>query len=115
LPRAPLLQATLVGKEGKLIENVFNKVNEKERELITIFNEAFKEKKVINIGVVSQLTGLSQRKIRYYEQQNLISPTKYNSNTRKYSFSDIEKLMAISDKIQKGIQTSEIRREWTSK
>ncbi len=76
-----------------------------------IKHESYKEIKAISIGVVSELTGLSHRKIRYYEQRHLISPQKLNSNVRKYSFSDIEKLVDISSKIKEGYLTSEIRRE----
>ncbi|MCD8502788.1 MAG: MerR family DNA-binding transcriptional regulator, partial [Bacillaceae bacterium] len=30
---------------------------------------SYKDKKVITIGVVSELTGLSERQIRYYEEK----------------------------------------------
>lgn len=74
-------------------------------------NEPYKEIKAISIGVVSELTALSYRKIRYYEEQKLISPQKSKANTRKYSFSDIEKLIEISSKIKEGYLTKEIRKE----
>lgn len=68
------------------------------------------EKKVITIGIVSELTGLSDRQIRYYEERKLIFPARTNGGTRKYSFSDIDKLMDIANKMEDGLQTFEIRR-----
>jgi MerR family transcriptional regulator, global nitrogen regulator len=74
-------------------------------------NPSYKEKKVISIGVVSELTGLSERQIRYYEERKLIFPERSKGGNRKYSFSDVEALMDIADKIEDGVQTFEIRRE----
>mgnify|MGYP005842493029 CR=1 FL=1 len=72
---------------------------------------SYKDKKVITIGTVSELTGLSERQIRYYEERKLIFPERSKQGIRKYSFSDIEKLMEIANKIEDGLQTGEIRRE----
>lgn len=72
-------------------------------------DESFKYKKVINIGVVSELTGLSERKIRYYEERKLIFPERNASGTRKYSFQDVEVLVAISNEVEDGVSTFEIR------
>lgn len=74
-------------------------------------NQSYKDKKVMNIGIVSELTGLSQRRIRYYEECNLIAPEKLNTTNRRYSFNDIEKLSYISSKMKAGFLTKEIRRE----
>jgi MerR family transcriptional regulator, global nitrogen regulator len=75
-------------------------------------NEAsYKDKKVITIGVVRELTGLSERQIRYYEERKLIFPERTPGGSRKYSFSDIELLMDIAEKIEDGVQTFEIRQE----
>jgi DNA-binding transcriptional MerR regulator len=72
---------------------------------------SYKDKKVITIGVVKELTGLSERQIRYYEERKLIFPTRSNGGSRKYSFADIELLMEIAEKIEDGIQTYEIRQD----
>lgn len=72
-------------------------------------DDSFKHKKVITIGVVSELTGLSERKIRYYEERKLVFPDRTSSGTRKYSFLDIEKLVAISNDLEDGVSTFEIR------
>ena len=70
---------------------------------------SYKEKKVISIGIVSELTGVSQRKIRYYEERGLLFPERSNKGIRKYSFQDVETLMKIAEKMEEGVQTAEIR------
>ncbi|MGJ9383331.1 MerR family transcriptional regulator [Salipaludibacillus sp. CF4.18] len=72
---------------------------------------SYKDKKVIGIGIVSELTGLSERKIRYYEERKLIFPDRSKGGTRKYSFDDVERLVDIANKMEDGMQTFEIRRE----
>lgn len=76
---------------------------------------SYKDKKVMTIGIVSELTGLSERKIRYYEERKLISPERTQKGTRKYSFNDIEKLMEIAEKREEGVQTTEIKKEFKKK
>ncbi|QKS70999.1 MerR family transcriptional regulator [Paenalkalicoccus suaedae] len=72
---------------------------------------SYKDKKVISIGIASELTGLSERQIRYYEERKLIFPERSKGGTRKYSFGDIERLVDIANKMEDGMQTFEIRRE----
>ncbi|HLO12002.1 MAG TPA: MerR family transcriptional regulator [Pseudoneobacillus sp.] len=73
--------------------------------------QSYKDKKVITIGIVRELTGLSERQIRYYEERKLIFPERSSGGSRKYSFSDVELLMEIANKIEDGVQTHEIRQE----
>lgn len=72
---------------------------------------SYKDKKVITIGVVRDLTGLSERQIRYYEERKLIFPERTPGGSRKYSFADVELLVEIANKIEDGVQTHEIRKE----
>ncbi|WP_026568785.1 MULTISPECIES: MerR family transcriptional regulator [Sediminibacillus] len=72
---------------------------------------SYKERKVITIGVVSELTGLSERQIRYYEERKLIFPERTHRGNRKYSFTDVEQLIDIANKREEGVQTFEIRQE----
>ncbi|NHN35209.1 MerR family transcriptional regulator [Paenibacillus agricola] len=65
--------------------------------------------KVMGIGVVCELTGLSERQIRYYEERQLISPNRTQGRTRKYSFEDVEKIKEIQQKMMEGFNTFEIR------
>ncbi|RXT13965.1 MerR family transcriptional regulator [Ammoniphilus sp. CFH 90114] len=71
---------------------------------------SYKEKKVITIGIVSELTGLSERQIRYYEERQLIFPDRTKGGTRKYSFNDVDRLVEIANKMEDGYQTFEIRK-----
>ncbi|MDC3416935.1 MerR family transcriptional regulator [Aquibacillus salsiterrae] len=74
-------------------------------------NPSYKERKVITIGVVSELTGLTERQIRYYEERKLIFPERSAKGNRKYSFMDVEQLIEIANKREEGVQTYEIRQE----
>lgn len=67
------------------------------------------EKKVISIGTVSQLSGLSTRQIRYYEERKLIFPERTHGGTRLYSFRDVEKLVEIVERMDEGFQTHDIQ------
>lgn len=71
---------------------------------------SYKDKKVITIGMVSELTGLTERKIRYYEERKLVFPERTPGGTRKYSFLDVERLIDIANKMEDGMQTFEIRK-----
>lgn len=78
-------------------------------------DNSYKDKKVITIGIVRELTGLSERQIRYYEERKLLFPERTAGGSRKYSFSDVELLMEIANKIEDGVQTYEIRQEMVRK
>ena len=72
-------------------------------------HESFREKKIISIGNVSELLGLSVRQIRYYEERGLVLPERSKKGTRKYSLQDIEALSMIANYIEEGMQTVEIK------
>ncbi|WP_261131022.1 MerR family transcriptional regulator [Bacillus sp. Marseille-Q3570] len=82
---------------------------------MSVDESSYRERKVIVIGVVKELTGLSERQIRYYEERKLIFPERTVKGTRKYSFSDVETLMEIANKREDGVQTNEIKKEMVSK
>lgn len=71
---------------------------------------SFRKKKIISIGNVSELLGLSLRQIRYYEERGLILPERSSKGTRKYSLLDIEILSIIAEYVEEGIQTAEIKK-----
>ena len=60
------------------------------------------------IGIVQDLTQLTGRQIRYYEEQGLISPSRTESKRRLYSFNDVERLLAIKDYIDQGFNLAAI-------
>lgn len=70
---------------------------------------SYKKSKVITIGIVSELTGLTERQIRYYEERKLVFPERSKRGSRKYSFHDVEQLIDIANKREEGVQTFEIR------
>lgn len=78
---------------------------------MTLNDNSFKDKKVISIGTVCELTGLSERQIRYYETRKLLFPERSKTGIRRYSFQDIEILVEIANQLEEGIWTSEIRQE----
>ena len=61
------------------------------------------------IGIVMKLTDLSARQIRYYEQHELISPTRTSGNQRLFSFNDVERLLEVKALIEKGVNIAGIR------
>ncbi|MFO1441697.1 MerR family transcriptional regulator [Bacillus sp. Bva_UNVM-123] len=62
------------------------------------------------IGPVMQLTELTARQIRYYEEHQLISPARTEGNRRMFSLNDIDKLLEIKDLIDQGINMAGIKR-----
>ncbi|WP_277613891.1 MerR family transcriptional regulator [Neobacillus muris] len=61
------------------------------------------------IGTVMQLTELTARQIRYYEEHQLISPARNQGNRRLYSLSDIDRLLEIKDLIDQGVNMAGIK------
>lgn len=67
------------------------------------------EEKVMNIGTVKELTGLSERQIRYYEERKLVFPKRTKGGARRYSFEDVSRLREIQEKLQDGFHTFELK------
>ncbi|SHN31102.1 MerR family transcriptional regulator [Gracilibacillus kekensis] len=61
------------------------------------------------ISVVKDLTKLSGRQIRYYEEQGLISPVRNEGNRRMFSLHDIDRLKQIKKLIDQGINIAGIK------
>lgn len=61
------------------------------------------------IGIVMQLTELSARQIRYYEEHQLISPARTDGNRRLFCLNDIDRLLEIKDLIDQGINMAGIK------
>lgn len=58
---------------------------------------------VFPIGTVMELTGLTARQIRYYEEYELIKPKRSESNRRLYSLNDVDKILDIGDLMEEGM------------
>ncbi|MDQ0199884.1 MerR family transcriptional regulator [Neobacillus ginsengisoli] len=61
------------------------------------------------IGTVMQLTELTARQIRYYEEHQLISPARTDGNRRLFSLNDIDSLLEIKDLIDQGINMAGVK------
>ncbi|GMO00941.1 MerR family transcriptional regulator [Parageobacillus thermoglucosidasius] len=61
------------------------------------------------IGIVMQLTELSARQIRYYEEHGLVSPARTEGNRRLFSLNDIDRLLEIKDLIDQGVNLAGIK------
>ncbi|MCA0757426.1 MerR family transcriptional regulator [Paenibacillus sp. N4] len=66
--------------------------------------------KVMSIGIVRELTGLTERQIRYYEDKQLVFPGRSPGGARKFSFEDVEQLKEIHSKMKDGFHTFELRK-----
>ncbi|WP_408955232.1 MerR family transcriptional regulator [Natroniella sp. ANB-PHB2] len=62
-----------------------------------------------SIGVVKEMTGLTGRQIRYYEESELIKPARTEGNQRIYSQNDIERLKEIKDLLDMGLNIAGIK------
>ncbi|MCM0582758.1 MerR family transcriptional regulator [Weissella diestrammenae] len=70
--------------------------------------ELRREMAVLPISVIRELTGLSDRQIRYYDQQGLIAPKRGAGKQRRYSLNDVDRLLEIADYLDAGYTISEI-------
>ncbi|CEH28661.1 transcriptional regulator [Aneurinibacillus migulanus] len=61
------------------------------------------------IGIVMQLTELTARQVRYYEQQGLIAPERTKGNQRLFSFNDVDRLLEIKALLEKGLNIAGIK------
>lgn len=61
------------------------------------------------ISIVKQLTDLSARQIRYYEDHKLIKPARTEGNQRMFSFNDVDILLEIKSLLEKGINLAGIK------
>ncbi|MFC0188803.1 MerR family transcriptional regulator [Fictibacillus aquaticus] len=62
------------------------------------------------ISIVMQLTELSARQIRYYEEHELIHPARTEGNRRLFSFNDVDKLLEIKTLLEQGVNMAGIKR-----
>lgn len=70
---------------------------------------------LFSIGIVMELTGLTARQIRYYEEHQLISPSRTNGKHRLFSLNDIDKLLEIKDLLNQGLNIAGIKKVFAMK
>jgi len=61
------------------------------------------------IGVVKELTGLTERRIRYYEEMGLVIPARTKGGHRLYSDGQVKKLKRIKRLLEEGLTLDEVR------
>ena len=64
---------------------------------------------VFPIGEVKARTGLTERRIRYYESLQLLSPRRSEGNQRLYSQRDIDRLIQIKELLDSGVSLKTVR------
>ncbi len=69
-----------------------------------------KEEAYCSIGEVAQLTGFSERQIRYYEKKGLISPRRTRGGQRLFSAQDVKRIQAIKRLREEGYSLQRISR-----
>ncbi len=65
---------------------------------------------LLPISIVMQLTELSARQIRYYEDHQLINPARTDGNRRMFSLIDVDTLLEIKDYLEQGINMAGIKK-----
>jgi len=60
--------------------------------------------------MVMQLTDLTARQIRYYEEHELIEPARSGGNRRMFSLDDIDSLLEIRELLDQGINMAGIKK-----
>ncbi|WP_203332692.1 MerR family transcriptional regulator [Planococcus beigongshangi] len=65
---------------------------------------------ILPISIVMQLTELTARQIRYYEEHGLISPARTDGNKRMFSLYDVDKLLEIKDYLDQGLNMAGIKK-----
>lgn len=61
------------------------------------------------MGIVTKLTELTPRQIRYYEQHGLIRPERTNGKQRLFSFRDVDRLLEIKSLMEKGLNIAGVK------
>jgi MerR family transcriptional regulator, glutamine synthetase repressor len=65
---------------------------------------------LLPISMVMQLTELTARQIRYYEEHELIEPARSGGNRRMFSLDDIDSLLEIRELLDQGINMAGIKK-----
>jgi len=57
---------------------------------------------IVAIGEVANLTGVPQRKIRYWDEKGIIEPVDKSSTYRQYDYLNIKKIVLIQELLEEG-------------
>jgi len=68
-----------------------------------IFDPELVSKLLVTIGDVSDVTGVAQRKLRYWEDKKIISSSSIkDGGTRKFDYVNIKKILLIKELLDEG-------------
>ena len=70
---------------------------------------------VLPISTVMQLTNLTARQIRYYEEHELIEPIRTEGNRRMFSLNNVDELLEIQELLEQGINIAGIKKVFAIK
>lgn len=70
---------------------------------------------LLPISTVMQLTELSARQIRYYEEHDLIQPHRTEGNRRMFSLNDVDTLLDVKDMLEQGVNMAGIKKVFDMK
>jgi DNA-binding transcriptional MerR regulator len=62
----------------------------------------FLKKLVVGIGEVSEITGIPQRQIRYWESKGYVRSLESATSTRRYDYPTIKKMLLIKELLDEG-------------
>ncbi len=63
---------------------------------------------VYGISVTSELSGIAPQTLRLYERRGLLTPSRTDGGTRRYSDDDLERLHRISELVDQGVNLAGI-------
>ncbi|MDG5787400.1 MerR family transcriptional regulator [Evansella sp. AB-P1] len=70
---------------------------------------------IFPISFVKEMTNLTARQIRYYEENGLIHPVRNKANQRVFSLNDLDRLLEIKSFIDKKVNIAGIKAIFSSK
>lgn len=68
------------------------------------------ERAIYIISVAAELAGVHPQTLRVYERKGLVQPSRTSGNTRRYSQSDIDRLLRIQELTNEGINLAGVLR-----
>lgn len=79
------------------------------REVAEMSNAIRRNMPLLPISIVMQLTDLTARQIRYYEEHELVQPHRTEGNRRMFSLNDVDILLEIKELLEQGVNLAGIK------
>ena len=70
---------------------------------------------ILPIRTVMQITNLSARQIRYYEEHELVEPMRSEGNRRMFSLQNVDELLEIQELLEEGVNIAGIKKVFALK